>query len=71
VKRQMVAEMMTSHGLSERRACGLIDITRRSLRREPPPNHNGELRELLRSNGRRTAMLGLSAATPSVAPRAP
>jgi putative transposase len=32
VKRQMVMEVMTSHDLSQRRACGLIGITRRRQR---------------------------------------
>jgi len=45
----MVAEMVTKHGLSERRACGLMEITRRSLRREPAPDRNRELRERLRA----------------------
>jgi len=49
VKRQMVAEMITDHGLSERRACGLMEITRRSFRREPAPDRNQELRERLRA----------------------
>lgn len=45
----MVAEMMASHGLSKRRACGLVEITRRSFRREAAPDHNRELRERLRA----------------------
>ena len=49
MKRQMVAEMITEHGLSERRACGLVEITRRSFRREPVPDRNRELRERLRA----------------------
>jgi hypothetical protein len=35
VKREMVAEVIAMHGLSERRACGLLEITRRSFRRPP------------------------------------
>ena len=31
VKREMVAEVMATHDLSQRRACGLIGITRRSF----------------------------------------
>ena len=49
MKRQMVAEMITQHGLSERRACGLMEITRRSFRCEPAPDRNQELRERLRA----------------------
>ncbi|MBV8356465.1 MAG: IS3 family transposase, partial [Deltaproteobacteria bacterium] len=45
----MVTEMITDHGLSERRACGLLEITRRSFRREPAPDRNHELRERLRT----------------------
>ena len=40
VKRQMVAEVMTTHRLSQRRACGLIGITRRTLRRAPGEDRN-------------------------------
>jgi putative transposase len=45
----MVAELMTSHDLSQRRACGLIGITRRSLRRIPAPDRNEQLRQRLRA----------------------
>jgi len=45
----MVAEMISEHGLSERRACGLAEITRRSFRREPAPDRNQQLRERLRA----------------------
>ncbi len=45
----MVAEAMAAHGLSQRRACGLIGITRRSLRRIPTEDRNRELRQRLRS----------------------
>jgi len=48
VKREMVAYLMTSHELSQRRACGLIGITRRSLRTMPAPDRNQELRQRLR-----------------------
>ena len=44
----MVAYLMASHDLSQRRACGLIAITRRSLRRTPAPDRNEELRQRLR-----------------------
>ena len=45
----MVADMIASHGLSERRACGLVEITRRSFRRRPAPDRNAQLRKRLRS----------------------
>ena len=45
----MVAEVIATHGLSQRRACGLIEITRRSFRREPKPARNQELRTRRRS----------------------
>jgi putative transposase len=44
----MVAEVISGHGLSQRRACGLIGITRRSLRRVPAADRNVELRQRLR-----------------------
>jgi putative transposase len=44
----MVAEVMTSHALSQRHACGLIGITRRSLRRAPAEDRNDKLRQRLR-----------------------
>jgi putative transposase len=40
---------MAMHGLSQRRARGLIEITRRSFRRAPRPDRNRELRARLRS----------------------
>ncbi len=43
----MVVEAM-AHGLSQRRACGLIEITRRGFRRVPAADPNRELRERLR-----------------------
>lgn len=44
----MVAEVMTSHDLSQRRACGLIGITRRAFRRAPGNDRNRRLRQRLR-----------------------
>jgi putative transposase len=44
----MVAEVMTSHALSQRRACGLIGITRRGFQRAPTPDRNLHLRQRLR-----------------------
>ena len=44
----MVTEVMTTHGLSQRRACGLVGITRRTFRRTPGEDHNRQLRQRLR-----------------------
>jgi putative transposase len=48
VKRQMVREAMTTHDLSQRRACGLIGITRRGLQCAPTEDRNRKLRQRLR-----------------------
>jgi hypothetical protein len=48
VKQQMVAEVMTTHELSQRRACGLIGITGRGLKRRPGEDRNRGLRQRLR-----------------------
>src|SRR5215472_13427140 len=45
----MVVELMATHQLSQRRACGLIGITRRSLKRSPSEDRNRELRQRLRA----------------------
>jgi len=45
----MVAEVMASHHLSQRRACGLIGITRRGFGRRPGPDRAHELRQRLRA----------------------
>ena len=47
MKRQLVAEVMTTHELSQRRACGLIGITRRGLKRAPGADRNRGLRKRL------------------------
>ena len=44
----MVVEVMTTHALSQRRACGLIGITRRGLKRAPAEDRNRGLRQRLR-----------------------
>ena len=49
MKREMVAQVIATHGLSQRRACGLIEITRRSFRRPPRSDRNQELRQRLRA----------------------
>lgn len=38
---------MATYGLSERRACKLVDLGRSSYRYEPRPDHNGALRQEL------------------------
>ena len=45
----MVAEVMAEHHLSQRRACGLVGITRRALCRAPAEDRNRELRQCLRA----------------------
>jgi transposase InsO family protein len=45
----MVAAVIATHGLSQRRACGLIEITRRSFGHAPGQDRNRELRERLRA----------------------
>jgi hypothetical protein len=35
--------VMATHGLSQRRACGLLAIMRRSFKRTPRPDRNQEL----------------------------
>ena len=48
VKRAMVAKVMTTQALSQRRACGLIGITRRGLQRASAEDRNQNLRQRLR-----------------------
>jgi len=48
VKRKMVVEVMTTHDLSQRRACGLIGITRRGFQRAPVEDRDRRLRQRLR-----------------------
>jgi len=45
----MVTQVIATHGLSQRRACGLCEITRRSFRRPPRSDRNQELRQRLRA----------------------
>ena len=47
VKREMVVEVM-AHGLSQRRACGLIEITRRGFMHRAAADRNRELRARLK-----------------------
>ncbi len=49
MKRKMVAEVMAQHHLSQRRACGLIGITRRAFRDHPRPDRDQQLRQRLRA----------------------
>ena len=48
MKRAMVAKVMTTHALSQRRACGLIGITRRGFQRASAEDRNHQLRQRLR-----------------------
>jgi putative transposase len=48
VKRQLVAQAMAEHELSQRRACGLVGITRRAYRFKASTDRNQELRKRLR-----------------------
>ena len=45
----MVVELMATHQLSERRACGLIGITRCGFRHAPAEDRNRALRQRLRA----------------------
>ena len=45
----MVTEVMAQHHLSQRRACGLIGITRRAFRDQPRPDRDQQLRQRLRA----------------------
>ena len=45
----MVTEVMAQHHLSQRRACGLIGITRRAFRDHPRPDRDQQLRQRLRA----------------------
>ncbi len=49
MKRQMVAAAMAVHELSQRRACGLIGITRRAYRFKAGEDRNQQLRLRLRA----------------------
>jgi putative transposase len=54
----MVAEVMTTHALSQRRACGLIGIARRGFQRAPAEDRNHQLRQRLRELGQRRRRWG-------------
>jgi putative transposase len=69
VKRQMVVDVMTTHELSQRRACVLIVMTRRGFRCTPAEDRNRELRQRLRELARTAATLGLSTALSHAAAR--
>jgi putative transposase len=45
----MIAEVMANHHLSQRRACGLIGITRRAFHHQPGPDRDHQLRQRLRA----------------------
>lgn len=44
----MVTEVMANHHLSQRRACGLLGISRRAFRHPPGPERDQQLRQRLR-----------------------
>ena len=44
-----MAQVIATHGLSQRRACGLIEVTRHSFRRRPRADRNQEIRQRLRA----------------------
>ena len=48
-RRQAVGHAIEAHGYSERRACLLVRVNRRTFRRQPLPDPNAELRERLRA----------------------
>ena len=47
-KREAVAHAREQHGLSERRACSLVGVSRRVIRYEPARPDDGALRQRLR-----------------------
>ena len=47
-KREAVTHARKQHGLSERRACRLVGVSRRVIRYEPTRPHDGALRQRLR-----------------------
>jgi putative transposase len=47
-KREAVAHAREQHGLSERRACSLVGVSRRVIRYEPTRPDDGALRQRLR-----------------------
>src|SRR6266849_5200543 len=63
VKRAIVAEVMTIHALSQRRACGLVGITRRGFQR---PH---QFAATAAGVGRTTALVGLPHALSDAASR--
>ena len=69
VKRQMVAEVMTTHDLSQRRACGLIGITRRRLQRAPRKTATASCGNGCERTGGAATALGLPDAVSGAPPR--
>ncbi|WP_373281780.1 IS3 family transposase [Chitinolyticbacter meiyuanensis] len=47
-RRTVARQLMLAHGISERRACALVQIARNTLRHQPPPDPNAVLRQRLR-----------------------
>ena len=60
-KREAVAHAREHHGVSERRACALVGVSRRVVRYEPTRPDDGALRQRLRelaAERRRFGVLG-------------
>lgn len=57
-RREVVGHLVSAHGLSERRACGLVQVGRSSVRYEPRPDRNVWLRERLRELAERRRRFG-------------
>lgn len=47
MKRPVVRYIQAQHGFSQRRACGLVRLTRSTCQYEPQPDHNVEVRAAL------------------------
>jgi putative transposase len=47
VKRELVKDLRTEHGLTERRACAAVSLRRSVYRYRPRPNRDGEIIKLL------------------------
>jgi putative transposase len=58
-KREAVAHAREHHGLSERRACSLVGVSRRVVRYEPTRGDDGVLRTRLRELRRSAAGLAI------------
>lgn len=48
LRRQAACQIIEAYGYSERRACQLVELNRRTMRRVPPPDRDEDLRRRLR-----------------------